>query len=171
MNNETKHLVEKCYYQHDIACNQKYGNDDLPYSFHLKAVVAQVEKYFPGNKSLILGAAGHDLIEDARMTLNDVSVLLGPDVADIIYCCTEEKGRNRSERHSEKFFEELSQNRNAVIVKLCDIMANILYSKLMNSSMYQKYQQEFDNVCDKLYISGEYDTLWEDLAHELGSEF
>ncbi len=32
------------YNQHDVICNQKYG-DNLPYSFHLRCVEAQAIKF------------------------------------------------------------------------------------------------------------------------------
>lgn len=181
-------VLENIYKLHDITCNQQYG-DKLPYSFHLKAVVAQVRKYYgifwvqsklslPEKSDiftiLMIAGAGHDLIEDARQTYNDViSLCTGISknnseiIADIIYCCTEEKGKNRTERHSDKFFLELSQNRLAVFVKLCDIMANALYSKLTDSTMFYKYRSEFSYLKEKLYIKGEYDQLWEDLEQTL----
>lgn len=161
--------VKDIYKRHDEYCNQKYGKDDLPYSFHLKAVVAQASKYkqlINVNYSLtdlLLAAAGHDLIEDARMTYNDILQDSNYAVAGIIYACTEEKGKNRDERHSQKFFDELKQNRLAVYVKLCDIMANVLYSLISDSSMYDKYQKEFPRLYRELYEVGEYELLWNDL--------
>lgn len=170
-------LLQKIYDQHDVVCNQKYGNY-LPYSFHLKAVVAQAEKYSYLLKDkdekvvAIVGAAGHDLIEDARMTFNDVKELVlnnsflisATQVADIVYCCTENKGRNRDERHSDLFFYNLKQNRLAVYDKLCDIKANVLFSMLTNSTMYNKYNEEFDRLRYQLYIEGEYEPIWNDLT-------
>ena len=39
-------ILEKIFDRHDIYANQKYGESDLlPYSFHLKAVVAQGMKF------------------------------------------------------------------------------------------------------------------------------
>lgn len=179
-------LLDEIYKIHDVDCNQKYDKT-LPYSFHLKAVLAQVNKYvtvfYPKNRKwtpedtrflyiIRISAVGHDLIEDARMTYNDVKALvackgsyidLSEDIAEIIYACTEEKGRDREERHSQKFFDELKSHRLAVFVKLCDIMANSLYSKLVGSTMYDKYQKEFPRLKQELYIQGEYDELWKDL--------
>lgn len=186
-------LLEKIYDIHDVECNQKYDKI-LPYSFHLKAVVAQANKYDyllhnideTYNKfgtvqntldAIHVSAAGHDLIEDARMSYNDVNNLVKDvyketrpgyyiyqnHVVDIIYACTEEKGKNRFERHSQKFFDDLKVNRLAVFIKLCDIMANVLYSMLKNSSMYEKYKEEFPRLKQELYIQGEYDELWKDL--------
>ena len=164
-------FIEFCYKQHDIVCNQKYG-DGLPYSFHLKMVSKVAEQFIElipktkvGNGGIIkgpiyskerdwvmMGAAGHDLIEDARLTYNDVLNLSGSKhVADIIYACTEDKGRSREERHSDKFYKDLSQDKFAVFVKLCDIIANVKYSILTNSKMFEKYKQEHNNNWNFLY--------------------
>lgn len=154
-----------CKNQHDIVCNQKY-DDTLPYSFHLEAVAKQVGLFDHIIKdcnlnryNLICGAYGHDLIEDARMTYNDVVKLSSVEVADIIYCCTEEKGRDRNGRHNQKYFDELKVNREAVFVKLCDIIANIKYSLLTNSSMYNKYGKEYPKLKSELYRA-EFDDMF-----------
>lgn len=144
-----------CREQHDIVCNQKYGREGLPYSFHLKMVAINVRrfKHLLGEDEFhpaLEGAWGHDLIEDANVTYNDIKDRAGEVVADIIYCCTEEKGRTRDERHSDKFFKELSENNLAVYVKLCDIIANVTYSLLTDSSMYGKYKKEFPRLKKEL---------------------
>ena len=162
----TEELLEIIYNQHDVNCNQKYGK--YPYSYHLKKVVEQVEDYYvllPNveKRILLLSAAGHDLIEDARMTYNDLIPLLGLQVAEIIYSCTEEKGRNRLERHSDKFFLELRQNKLGVFIKLCDILANVNENIATGSTMFNRYQKEFPNLKSKLYIKGEFDLLWKNL--------
>lgn len=171
-------LRQEIYNQHDIVCNQKYG-DNLPYSFHLKAVEAQGEKFKhllpyhnienPDNRyshtvcirSIVkLALSGHDTIEDGRLSYNDVRDLAsnlgnriaGEMVADIIYCVTDEKGKNRAERKSDKYYKELKENKLAVFVKLADISANTLYSKLTRSSMYDKYKKEFPLFKEKCYI-------------------
>ena len=151
--------------QHDVVCNQKYG-DIHPYSFHLDLVVSQVRLFYnhvnfsrTEQLNVLCGAIGHDLIEDARVTYNDIRYKVGVEVADIIYCCTEEKGKNRDERHSENYFNELKENELAVFVKLCDIIANVKYSLLTNSSMFNKYRKEYPKVKEKLYIE-RYDILF-----------
>lgn len=146
-----------CIRQHDIECNQKYDKE-LPYSFHLNLVAIQQRKweYLLGNVDEMTftnkGAWGHDLIEDARKTYNDIRNIAGKIVADIIYCCTDEKGKNRDERHNAKFYMELKENRLAVFVKLCDIIANITYSLLTNSSMYRKYSKEYPKMKSYLFM-------------------
>lgn len=172
---------KRVYYEHDVVCNQKYGGD-LPYSFHLKVVEAQFDKFchllpvdfaLGSNTNLDVFRAAcilHDSIEDARMTYNDVWEFvwrtthchkdLAIQVADIVYCLTDEKGKNRSERKNSKYYEELKGNKYAVFIKLCDIAANTLYSKLTNSSMYGKYKREFPQFKEKVYIE-EYKELFD----------
>jgi len=171
-------LRQQIYDRHDIYCNQKYA-DNLPYSFHIKCVESQGEKFIhlidigvvenkenAYSKSVVvydiirLALSAHDLIEDARMTYNDIKDLAselgnsiaGEVVADIVYTVTDEKGKTRKERKSDKYYKELSQNKFAVFVKLADISANTLFSKLTGSSMYSKYKAEFANFKEKCYI-------------------
>lgn len=168
---------EFIYRQHDEVCNQKYGGI-LPYSFHIKAVEAQGEKFIHliGVESIrneenrfsslvilrdIIRAAlvSHDVIEDGRMTYNDLkdvaselgNTVAGEMVADIVYCVTDEKGKNRSERKNEKYYAELKENKLAIFVKLADLAANTLYSKLTGSSMYEKYKLEFPHFKEEVY--------------------
>jgi len=158
MGKQDQKLIDFVFFainQHDIVCNQKYDKT-LPYSFHLHCVADQFEKYkglVSEEKRGIVRAAiyGHDLQEDARLSHNDIVQISGSqEVADIIYCCTEEKGRNRAERHSEKYYKELSENKLACFVKLCDIIANVKYSILVNSSMLDKYKKEQEK--NKAYL-------------------
>lgn len=144
-----------CIERHDVAANQKYDRT-LPYSKHLDYVYDQYRKFEylldSKNKQIVEKAIyGHDLIEDARVTYNDILELAGPEVADIVYACTEEKGRNRKERHSGNYYTELAKNKLAVFVKLCDIIANVKYSFLTNSSMFAKYKEEHELT--KMYLN------------------
>lgn len=147
-----------CYNQHDVVCNQKYDNQHN-YSFHLEMVRREAVRLSEGiltkEETLLAlaGAVGHDLIEDARLTYNDIKDKVGIEVADIVYACTEEKGKNRKERHSDIFYTELAQNELAVFVKLCDIIANVKYSILTNSSMLEKYKSEYEKMHSFLFTA------------------
>lgn len=171
-------LREYFYERGDIYCNQKYGGI-LPYSFHLKCVEQQGEKFiylipkesientqnsYSNAVSLVkivrLALTAHEAIEDFRMTYNDVreeanalgNAVAGQMVADIVYCVTDEKGKNRAERKNENYYKELSENKLAVFVKLADLSANTIYSKLTGSSMYEKYKLEFPKFKEKVYV-------------------
>ena len=89
--------------------------------------------------------------EDARTTFNQVKDMVGEDIAEIIYQCTELRGRNRAQRKSVDFYLELNKNRLAVFVKLCDLIANVKFSLLTNSNMLSKYRDEYPKVKGALY--------------------
>lgn len=144
---------------HDVTVNQKYA-DTLPYSFHLSMVESQGRKFFYlldkeseiTRNHIIAGLFGHDSIEDARLTYSNVKDEFGEDVADIIYLCTEMKGKRRKERKPVGFYKELSTNKHAVFVKLCDLIANVKFSLLSNSSMFKKYKQEYSTFKEHCYV-------------------
>lgn len=165
-------LRQFIYNQHDVICNQKYG-DNLPYSFHLKSVESQGKKFINllqfGRTEVRMALIAHDTIEDARLTYNDLVEIFkkhnplyfsspqelqksSETAANIVYTVTDEKGKNRAERKNEKYYKELKANPLAVFVKLADISANTLYSKLTGSSMYEKYKKEFPDFKEKVYL-------------------
>lgn len=136
----------------------------LPYEFHLKMVVNVAEdfKYLMKNnvaywETIILSCWGHDLIEDCRVSYNDVKKYLdnrenykdGP-IANIIYAVTNEKGKNRSERANDKYYEGIRNTPGADFVKLCDRIANVQYSKMTKSDMFEKYKKENDDFIMKV---------------------
>lgn len=175
-----KQWREFCNNEHDVVCNQKYANK-LPYSFHLGCVFTQARTWLhllPSDSDRLValfGACGHDLIEDARMTHNDIlekverlilvddsfrikmnsldSVsIITTDIAETIYNVTDDKGRNRKERKNDSYYAELKANPIAVYVKLCDLASNTMFSKATGHSMYKKYKKEFPNLKEKLYL-------------------
>lgn len=163
MNTTKQGFIDWCKYRHDIECNQKYDGNML-YSKHLEFVWAHAERFNHllaynwldiGSNTVLdcveMACYGHDLIEDARVTYNDIVERAGKYVADLIYCCTEEKGKNREERHADKYYKELAENDTAVFIKLCDIMANVTFSILTKSSMYEKHKAENQKTLLYLY--------------------
>lgn len=153
---------------HDIDTNHKYDKN-LPYSFHLSVVAAQAVKYGHllenhEERALVqMGAWGHDLIEDARLTYNDIKNQFGEPLAEIIYCCTELRGRNRSERHGQAYFDELRANRLATFVKLCDVIGNVKFGFLMNNlNMLPKYRTEFP-IMSRVLWRDEFAVMFKDL--------
>lgn len=162
-------MNSKIYFDnlHDNVCNQKY--DGLPYSFHLNAVRAQLTKYqhlitdLNDYSAVLIAVDGHDSIEDARLTYNDIKEMYGVFVAEIIYLCTEDKGRTRDERKSTVWYTKLKENKHAVFVKLCDILANVKYSMLMNSSMLKKYKQEYVIKVKPILYSEKFKPMFDEL--------
>ena len=147
---------------HDLhqSVNQSYG-DDLPYGYHLDMVVEGIRQF--GHLvcvreedvlPLFFGGYYHDSIEDARLTYNDVMHTARKYMTEeqalmateIVYALTNDKGRNRSERAGEKYYEGIRTTPYAPFVKLCDRMANITFScsgtDAVNRHMRDVYRQE-----------------------------
>jgi (p)ppGpp synthase/HD superfamily hydrolase len=166
----------------DWIVNQHKGTNHmydtyLPYEFHLKMVVNVYEdfknllpkKMYVHNDSrdedhdvtqevIYLACWGHDLIEDTRVSYNDVRSKLDDDgysfVADVVYAVTNEKGKNRKERANDKYYEGIRNTPGAVFVKLSDRIANVQYSKLTKSRMFEMYKKENEDFMIKLGYNG-----------------
>lgn len=150
-----KEKIEWCIEQHHKT-NHMYDTY-LPYEFHLRMVAAEGEYWSEKlrthhiNKEIVLICCyGHDLIEDTRVTYNDICEKLGDLEADIIYALTNEKGRNRKERANDAYYQGIRITGGAIFIKLCDRIANIKYSKMTKSSMFKKYRQENPEFLDKV---------------------
>ena len=138
----------------------------LPYEIHLRMVVQAAEDFiqlyldsFGGDedalKEIIFNACwGHDLIEDTRTSYNDVKKVLGQEAADIVYAVSNEKGRIRSERANDKYYEGIRNTEGAVFVKMCDRIANVQYSKMTKSRMFDVYKKENEHFITQLGFNG-----------------
>lgn len=139
--------IEWCIEQHRKT--NHFYDTYLPYEFHLRMVVQVFEDfkniigtYNTHHDIIEISCWGHDLIEDTRTSYNEVKDILGYDVAEVIYAVTNEKGKNRKERANEKYYEGIKNSYSASFVKLCDRIANVQYSKLTKSKMFEMYKKE-----------------------------
>lgn len=139
----------------------------LPYEFHLRMVVKVFNDFIhllPNSNdgessfvvSVMLAAYGHDLIEDTRVSYNDVKEVLGLQAADIIYAVSNEKGKNRKERANDKYYEGIRNTPGAVFIKLCDRIANVQYSKMTGSRMFEMYKKENPEFTKSLGLKGDW---------------
>jgi (p)ppGpp synthase/HD superfamily hydrolase len=172
-----------------------FYDKELPYSFHLKMVVNVYEdfKHLIPEKMYVetddrdfdrdvthgviyLACWGHDLIEDTRVSYNDVKNRLDDYsgysyIADIIYALTNEKGKNRDARANDKYYEGIRNTPGAVFVKLCDRVANVQYSKMTKSRMFEMYKKENENFILKLGYSGNPSEPYFELFYYLNKMF
>lgn len=144
--------IQWCIEQHKNT--NHFYDKYLPYEFHLR-MVAQVAEDFihlPENQwsELKIACWGHDLIEDTRVSYNDCVLELGRYVAEIIYAVTNEKGKGRSDRANDKYYLGIAQTPGATFVKLCDRIANVQYSKMSKSRMFDTYMEENLDFITKL---------------------
>lgn len=112
----------------------------------------------------------HDLIEDARINYAELRETIkifainsggfsdeekvAAQVADIVFAVSNEKGKNRHERESDKYFQGIRDTECATFVKLCDRMANIEYSKMTawkSKGKLEMYRKEHARFKEQLY--------------------
>ena len=189
-----KNILDKCFEdfrlfcdnRHDEVVNQKYDKI-LPYSVHTDIVLSQGEKFLYLITDLVdkfitrCGLKGHDLIEDTRLTFNDIKEVLDKilvknglysdnmtldeiaendyidipkQIAEVIYLCTDYKGRTRGERKPIEYYKELIENKIAVFVKISDIIGNTKYSFLKNTPMFAMYKKEWQSKVRNLLHTG-----------------
>ena len=145
--------IDYCIQQHK-ATNHMYDTY-LPYEFHLRMVATAAKDFIhlvPKHlqESCELAAYGHDLIEDTRTSYNDVKEILGEQAADIVYAVTNEKGKNRKERANNKYYQGIRETPGAVFVKLADRIANVQYSKMTQSRMFEMYKKENEHFVNSI---------------------
>ena len=154
-----------------MHCGQEYGAN--PYTYHLQQVEMVLNRFgFKDDWTVRIIAWLHDLIEDTEVSYNQVRQAFGEYIADIVYAVTNEMGRNRAERFS-KTYPKIKDNRNALIIKLADRIANIEFAKGTDTNYVNMYKKEWKTFYEALYDSNETDsrikTMWnylETLFHD-----
>ncbi len=157
---------------HNMA-NQRY--DGKPYSFHLGKVVDEFNTF----KHLIPEADhgqveaelwGHDGLEDARLTYNDVKEAFGSHLADGVYSMTEDKGKNRKQRLGDHYYDGLAKDEYGEFKKLCDRLANVRNSVETGHSMGGGYRKELNNFEKRLNTHRDaYEEMWDELKQLIGN--
>lgn len=137
--------------------DQAYGV--YPYMYHINEVVRLAES-FGFDESVVVACALHDTLEDTNLSYKDIEFHFGYRVAEIVYCVTDELGRNRKERKANTY-PKTKSNWRAVAVKVCDRIANAEFSSKADLSlwnMYAKEAKEFEHELD-YYNAAAYNEL------------
>lgn len=135
--------------------NHMYDNEPYFYA-HVVPVVREAERYQhlvddEHRLNFLCGAMVHDVIEDTRESYNDVLQNTNKEVADLAYALTNEKGKNRKERANDKYYNEMKKVPYAVLIKVCDRLANFKYSLAHRSGMAEMYRKENKQFIEMLY--------------------
>ena len=166
----------------ELHGNQLYGTN--PYSYHLRKVLANVKKYeayYGDDPDLmrVLEMAGvfHDTLEDVTgYTYNnlrrDAEKVFDDGfyvnmVCEIVFACTNDKGRTRAERAGDAYYAGIRKTGYAPFIKACDRLANIEFAKSQKSSLYKKYKEEMPEFINKITEPG--NLIPEELKMELCS--
>lgn len=161
-------IRKSAYVLHD-SVGQIY--DIYPYGFHLDMVAKKVMEV-TDRVPLIFAAYYHDSIEDARLTYNDVLEVAKQymseeeaiEATEIVYALTNDKGKTREERAGEKYYESIRNTPGASLVKVCDRIANMTFSRdTGNKHMFTVYKQEQNHFIEKVGIENVPNSLIEEL--------
>lgn len=151
--------------------NQKYG--DKPYAYHLNKVVELATTHFADSPEILSASALHDVIEDTNIGYNKIAYHFGKEVAEIVYCVTDELGRNRKER-KEKTYPKIRRNWKATAVKLCDRIENVKESinnkDDIKLSMYKSEQKDFQLNVKSSFHPVKLNQLWNQLNQLLNQK-
>lgn len=138
--------------------NQKY-DEIFPYMKHINDVIGVLKRFGFNSNKMLISAALHDIIEDTSLSYNKVKKHFGLEVAEMVYCVTDELGRDRKEK-KEKTLPKTASNPDAIILKLGDRIANIEHGGKID--MYAKEHSEFKGA---LFLNTPADgkAMWEHL--------
>lgn len=163
-------IKEAAYLAISLHGMQNY--DGYPYYYHLEQVVSVLDEFgFTEDKYKIAGYL-HDVMEDTAISYNDIKKQFGQEIAEIVYCVTDELGRNRKER-KEKTYPKIASNTDAVIVKLADRIANMRNSINKNHSMKDAYKKEYEDFRLALYddnVEWTVKQMWHELDYLMAKQ-
>ena len=156
------------------SVNQTY--DGKPYSVHLAMVFSQAMKFIyciPKNrrKDVLNAVWLHDTIEDCRLTYNDILKISNKEVAELVYALTNEKGKNRAERANQKYYKGIRDVEHATFIKLCDRLANVIYSKDTEFRMFDVYKNENEDFLKHLFETPDKSLQYKELVQALKDVF
>ena len=135
--------TDKDYKEARMVSIQAHGNQTydsvFPYHKHLDDVIDVIRRFGFSGK-YIVAAALHDIIEDTALSYNKVKKYFGLEVAEMVYCVTDELGRDREEKKI-KTLPKTASNPDAIIIKLADRIANIEHGGKID--MYAREYHQF----------------------------
>ena len=144
---------------------QKY--DEFFYIKHLRDVNAVLTKfgYSPHTREgliLLVSSFLHDILEDCAVSYSDIKKKFGYDVAETIFCMTDEMGRTRKEK-KEKTYPKIRSNLLSIVLKLADRIANFEHSlsKADAPSILEMYVKENENFQQQLRIHNHIPEMWD----------
>ena len=130
---------------------QKYGV--LPYEAHLINVINVLLRNnilcnTPENIDLWTAAWLHDVLEDTDTSEEELIQNFGENICKIVWSLTDGTEGNRSEK-KQVMYEKLTNNKDAIIVKLADRIANLEFSIVNNDiakiNLYVSEIKELNN--------------------------
>jgi (p)ppGpp synthase/HD superfamily hydrolase len=153
-------------------CARSHGDQQydsgLSYDFHLNKVEEVAVRFGFSSRTIRMICQGHDVIEDPKLTPRQL-LMAGASriVVNAIMALSDEPGANREERKA-KTYPKIAKNRRALIVKLCDRIANVEYGistgNLRKFTMYKGEFPEFERQL-RNHADAELEPMWQHLEY------
>lgn len=148
---ETSQTVEKALEIARISHNGQEYDHGSYYENHI-LIVVRIAHYLGLSETIKAACALHDVLEDTNIQYADLVNEIGFEVANLVYLVTDEIGRNRFERKM-KTYPKIRGNSDAVLVKLCDRIANLMYSnEKRNYKKIRMYVEESEDFKEYLAV-------------------
>lgn len=144
---------------HKAHASQMY--DHFPYFKHLEDVSKVLVRFGYTDGLYQACAFLHDSIEDTATSYSDIKKVFGEEIAEVVYCMTDEIGRNRKEK-KEKTLPKIRSNPDSIVVKLADRIANIEHTlaHTPENDFLGMYKREHKAFRWALYVPGHCDEMW-----------
>ena len=155
--------------------SQTYG--DKPYEVHLDDVSHTIIKFCRTDESisaeqfelLLVCSLLHDVLEDTEATREELESRFGKEISDLIYCVSDEPGKNRKERKA-KTYPKIASNNLAIALKLADRIANVENCRKNNTSLFSMYAKEHTEFRKQLF-NGRFASMWLHLDNLMDPEY
>lgn len=142
----------------------RYGDEF--YYVHFVDIENVLKDHGFKDEEMMIAANLHDILEDGGISYNDVKKKFGVVIAEIVYLCTDNKGRSRGDRKNQQFYDEIKESPyrlKATKTKVADRIANARQSAKSGHGMEKTYKKEYIHFKEQLYIPGHIDSMWKEL--------
>ena len=144
--------------------DQKYG--PYPYVYHLVMVDEVLNKFGWYAEEHRAAAYLHDILEDTKITKEELEKEFGLTISSLVYLVTNEPGKNRKEKH-EKTYPKIRTSSLATVLKIADRIANVRFSIETESPLLKMYKEEHEEFKKILQRGNECISMWDELDNLL----
>lgn len=133
---------------------------------HLEIVTTLVGVYceYPKDSlermEVMCAAALHDIVEDTTVTVDEILNDFNDGVAGLVDVLTDRPGLNRYERHLNTYWRIRERGSDAVLIKLCDRLANQARSIKHGDEYLKMYSDEYLYFKMALWRPDEHVKIW-----------
>lgn len=140
-------LVYRAYQVAEEAHSGQTRDEGTPYIIHpVRVAVSLMDELNVYSPTLLCSALLHDVIEDSAVTREDIELMFGEEIADVVWLLTKLEEVRLSEYLARI---EAAGHTGAPIVKLCDRLDN-LRSVLLTPKLEKK--RRYVRTTEELYL-------------------